>query len=158
MIPRVLAVSSPSHLMDEEKEIQQEIFTYTSNGLIYSSNWSIRPDKPYRIAFGSFVSSGTNYIDIIQLNKERTNFVRVGGIEHGYPATKLAWIPDKNGTSADLFATTSDYLRLYSMEGDRVKLKSCLMGVSKKFADILTPPRTKQASLLRHSPRLTGMR
>jgi WD repeat-containing protein 68 len=117
--------------MDEnEKEIQQEIFTYTSNGLIYSANWSIRPDRPYRLAFGSFVGTGPNYIEVLQLNKERTNFVRVGGAEHAYPPTKLAWIPDRTGSLSDILATTSDYLRLYNVEtGGNIKLRSVLTGV-----------------------------
>lgn len=116
-------------VMEEEKEIQQEIFTYKAPGLVYSSNWSVRPDKPYRLAFGSFSGSGANYIEVIQLNRERTSFVRVGGIEHTYPATKLAWLPDKSGQHSDLFATTSDFLRLYLVEGGRVRLTSVLTGV-----------------------------
>eukprot|EP01127_Copromyxa_protea_P022783 TRINITY_DN8347_c0_g1_i2.p1 TRINITY_DN8347_c0_g1~~TRINITY_DN8347_c0_g1_i2.p1 ORF type:complete len:331 (-),score=47.83 TRINITY_DN8347_c0_g1_i2:51-1043(-) len=113
----------------EDKDIQQEIFTYNSSGLIYSANWSIRADKPYRLAFGSFVGSGTNFLEVIQLNKERTNFVRVGGIEHTYPPTKLAWIPDRAGVHSDLFATTSDYLRLYGVDQNGgVKLRSVFTG------------------------------
>lgn len=144
--------------MEEEKEIQQEIFTYTAPGLIYSSNWSIRPDRPYRLAFGSFSGSGPNFIDVIQLNRERNSFVRVCGIEHPYPATKLAWLPDRNAQHTDLLATTSDYLRLYSVEGGNLKLKSVLTGVCELPFSFLTSFRTRTMNLLRLSLPLIGMR
>ncbi len=50
--------------------------------------------------------------------------------DHSYPATKLMFIPDKEGTKPDLMATTGDCLRLWSIHDDRVSMELLLTHVS----------------------------
>lgn len=45
---------------------------------------------------------------------------------HPYPATKIMFIPDKEGTREDLLATTGDFLRIWKISDEGVKLQSLL--------------------------------
>ena len=75
-------------------------------------NWSVRPDKKFRLAIGSFVEEYNNkvclksasvaplvalecQVEIIQLNEETGKFANVGNFDHPYPTTKIMWLPDK---------------------------------------------------------------
>lgn len=114
--------------MMSEEDSKKEIYTYRGKWMIYAMNWSVRPDKPYRLAVGSFIEDYSNKVQIIELNEETGNFeTRGGAFKHPYPATKLMWIPDKDGTKPDLLATTGDYLRLWNVgDDDSVSLHTLL--------------------------------
>jgi len=61
-------------------------------------------------------------VEIIQLNEETGNFTSRGYFEHAYPATKIMWMPDLQGKwNLDLLATTSDYLRLWTITDEGIK-------------------------------------
>lgn len=105
---------------------KKEIYTYTAPWPIYGMNWSVRADKKFRLALGSFMEDYTNKVEIVQLNEETSEFVSRGSFSHSYPATKIMWMPDKMGTHSDLLATTGDYLRLWEVGDNGVELKSLL--------------------------------
>ena len=48
---------------------------------------------------------------------------------HPYPATKVMFIPDKDCSRPDLLATTGDYLRIWHVGEDGVKLQKLLNNV-----------------------------
>eukprot|EP00898_Chlorokybus_atmophyticus_P006424 jgi/Chlat1/6783/Chrsp50S06455 len=164
-----------------------EIYTYDANWPVYAMNWSVRRDKRFRLAIGSFivddysaaaaaaaaggggnaVSSGgrngggnggsanpaanatptgaaaavpgasgsvgggaavSNRIEVVHLDDEAGVFRTSPNmsVAHQYPATKVMWIPDRDGQHPDLFASTGDYLRIWEIEEDGVKIKSLL--------------------------------
>jgi len=49
--------------------------------------------------------------------------------QHPYPATKIMFMPDKEGSHPDLLATTADYLRLWHLTEDGVVLQKLLNNV-----------------------------
>jgi WD repeat-containing protein 68 len=95
---------------------RKEIYTYEAPWLIYGMNWSVRPDKKFRLALGSFIEDYNNRVEIVQLNEENGNFQVTNTFVHPYPTTKIQWIPDKLGSREDLLATSGDYLRLWKVE------------------------------------------
>eukprot|EP00823_Brevimastigomonas_motovehiculus_P004066 TRINITY_DN2605_c0_g1_i1.p1 TRINITY_DN2605_c0_g1~~TRINITY_DN2605_c0_g1_i1.p1 ORF type:complete len:368 (-),score=101.76 TRINITY_DN2605_c0_g1_i1:20-1123(-) len=115
---------------DDKSSEKKEIYTYEAPWLLYGMNWSVRPDKKFRLACGSFVEEYNNKVDIIQLNEETGKFSVKGSFDHPYPTTKIMWVPDKNGNKEDVLATTGDYLRLWKVSDDGVKMK-CLLNNSK---------------------------
>lgn len=76
---------------------KKEIYTYQAPWLIYGMNWSVRSDKRFRLALGSFLEDYTNKVEIIQLNDETGTFQTKGSFDHPYPPTKIMWVPDKHG-------------------------------------------------------------
>jgi len=110
---------------------RKEIYTYEAPWTIYGLNWSVRPDKPFRLAIGSFMEEYTNKVQVVQLNEKTGNFECVCTIDHPYPTTKIQWVPDRTGSREDLFGTTGDYLRIWRVgEDNSVKLK-CLLNNNK---------------------------
>lgn len=89
-------------------------------------NWSVRPDKNFRLAIGSFVEEYKNKVEIVQLNEDTGQFTSKSRFDHPYPTTKIMWIPDKTGCKEDLLATTGDYLRLWKVGDNGVKMISLL--------------------------------
>uniref|UniRef100_A0A8C4N7N5 Secreted protein n=1 Tax=Eptatretus burgeri TaxID=7764 RepID=A0A8C4N7N5_EPTBU len=41
---------------------------------VYAMNWSVRPDKRFRLALGSFVEEYNNKVQIVGLDEERKCF------------------------------------------------------------------------------------
>jgi len=90
-------------------------------------NWSIRPDKKFRLAVGSFIEEYNNKVQVVQLDEEAGKFKVTGEFEHPYPTTKIMFIPDKSKSREDLLATTGDYLRLWKIADDgNIKMTSLL--------------------------------
>jgi len=121
------ATSSSSNVGSNEKK---EIYTYEAPWLLYGMNWSVRPDKRFRLAIGSFVEDYNNRVEVIQLNEESGRFQSKGMFVHPYPTTKIMWMPDRIGSREDLLATTGDYLRLWKMppdgSGDQIRMEALL--------------------------------
>jgi len=42
--------------------VKKEIYTYTAEWDVYGLSWSPRPDKPFRIAVGSFIEEYRNKV------------------------------------------------------------------------------------------------
>lgn len=79
------------------------------------------------MAAGSFVEQYSNKVAVIRYIPEHNAFFKTAEFDHPYPATKVAWIPDEQGNSRDLLATTGDFLRIWhvsnkSKQEDEVKL------------------------------------
>ena len=87
---------------------KKEIYKYLAPWTVYAMNWSIRQDKRFRIAIGSFIEDYRNKVQVIQLDEERGEFVLKSAFEHPYPPTKIMWVPDKVG-----FLHQRYYLCLY---------------------------------------------
>lgn len=106
-----------------------EIYTYEAPWMIYACNWSVRQDKRFRLALGSFVEEYSNKVEIITLDEETGEFPKDArcSFTHPYPCTKVMFIPDKECTKEDLLATTGDYLRIWQVSDDNeIQLKSLL--------------------------------
>lgn len=118
--------SEKMDLYAEEPPKRAEIYTYEAPWQIYGMNWSVRSDKKFRVAIGSFIEEFRNKVEIVQLNDETGKFVADPKLSfnHPYPTTKIMFIPDKDGQKPDLMATTGDYLRIWQICEDRVQLKS----------------------------------
>lgn len=110
--------------MSEQKK---EIYTYEAPWLIYSMNWSVRADRKFRLAIGSFVEDFSNKIQIVQLNEDSGEFDLKSEFEHPYPPTKLMWAPEKLALQRDLLATTGDYLRLWRVGNDSKVKEECVL-------------------------------
>jgi len=113
---------------------------------MYGMNWSVRPDHRFRLAVGSFEEEYSNSVRIIQLDDETHQFNEVAQFEHPYPATKIMWMPDANGTRRDMLATTGDYLRLWNVTDNKsVRLEGLLNNVRAYPAPgARAPPPTSQ--------------
>ena len=64
---------------------------------VFSMNWSVRPDKRFRLALGSFVEKYNNKVQIVSLDEDTSEFTAKSTFDHPYPTTKIMWIPDSKG-------------------------------------------------------------
>ncbi|MEW5305767.1 MAG: hypothetical protein WDW38_000241 [Sanguina aurantia] len=115
----------------QSNDMQQgggSLYTYTSASPVYAMNWSVRPDKRFRLGVCSFREEANNSVEIIQLDEERGEFVSDPNLSfhHDYPATKLVFVPDKEGCRPDLLATTGEFLRIWRIGEDGVTLEQLL--------------------------------
>lgn len=81
--------------------VQKEIYKYEAPWPLYSMNWSVRPDKLFRLAIGSYVEEYNNKVQIVALNEDISEFGPKSTIDHPYPTTKIMWIPDRKGVFPD---------------------------------------------------------
>lgn len=105
-----------------------EIHTYESPTLVYALNWSVRPDKPFRLAIGSYIEDYNNRVEIVTLGEDG-NGMRPSPrhtFQHPYPPTKLQFVPDPDGSRPDLLASSGDFLRLWRITEDGVSLEKLL--------------------------------
>lgn len=90
------SVRRPSGERERQNEVKKkEIYKYLAPWTVYAMNWSVRQDKRFRIAIGSFIEDYRNKVQIIQLDEERGEFVLRASFEHPYPPTKIMWVPDQ---------------------------------------------------------------
>ncbi|KAK3866613.1 hypothetical protein Pcinc_027869 [Petrolisthes cinctipes] len=106
---------------------RKEIYKYSAPWTLYSMNWSVRPDKRFRLAVGSFVEEYNNKVQIVQLDEDTSEFVVRSTFDHPYPTTKIMWIPDSKGIYPDLLATSGDYLRVWQQGADGDTRMACLL-------------------------------
>lgn len=146
----------------QQKEINQEIFTYTAPWMIFAAAFSYVQDNPYRLALGSFLDHSNNKVQIVQLNDDSTYLKKVAEFNHPFPPTKLMWYPDRYefflrssasifkfivslsylsktfrlgyNKGQDLIASTGDFLRLWELNGTGgANLKALLNNVRTNF-------------------------
>ena len=55
-------------MMDDQAVKEKQEYSCYTPWQVYGIGWSVRPDRPYRLALGSFVEKGTNAIRVVQLN------------------------------------------------------------------------------------------
>lgn len=68
---------------------RKEIYKYVAPWPLYSMNWSVRPDKRFRLALGSFVEEYNNKVQIISLDEDTGEFSAKSTFDHPYPTTKV---------------------------------------------------------------------
>lgn len=116
---------------------RKEIYKYEASWPLYAMNWSVRPDKRFRLALGSFIEEYNNKVQIVQLDEETSEFQPKATLDHPYPATKIIWIPDSKSIYPDLLATSGDYLRVWRANETEIKLESLLN--NNKNSDFCAP-------------------
>ncbi len=116
---------------------RKEIYKYTAPWTVYSMNWSIRPDKRFRLALGSFVEEYNNKVQVVSLDEDTSEFTAKSTFDHPYPTTKIMWIPDSKGIYPDLLATSGDYLRVWRAGEPDTRLE-CLLN-NNKNSDFCAP-------------------
>ncbi|XP_008569378.1 PREDICTED: DDB1- and CUL4-associated factor 7 [Galeopterus variegatus] len=116
---------------------RKEIYKYEAPWTVYAMNWSVRPDKRFRLALGSFVEEYNNKVQLVGLDEESSEFICRNTFDHPYPTTKLMWIPDTKGVYPDLLATSGDYLRVWRVGETETRLE-CLLN-NNKNSDFCAP-------------------
>lgn len=116
--------------LDASGTKRKEIYKYEAPWTVYSMNWSVRPDKRFRLALGSFIEEYNNKVQIVSLDEESSEFYAKATFDHPYPTTKLMWIPDAKGIFPDLLATSGDYLRVWRCVDSETRLECLLNNVS----------------------------
>ncbi|XP_061364047.1 protein TRANSPARENT TESTA GLABRA 1 [Gastrolobium bilobum] len=113
-----------SHLRSEN------CVTYESPYPVYAMAFSPTPHShshPQRLAVGSFIEEYTNRVDILSFNPDTLSIGAQPSLsfDHPYPPTKLMFHPAAHSslrkTSADLLATSGDYLRLWEVRENSVE-------------------------------------
>ncbi|VDP20134.1 unnamed protein product [Schistosoma margrebowiei] len=117
---------------------RKEIYRYNAPWCIFSMNWSVRPDKRFRLAVGSFIEEYNNKVQIIYLDDEQGEFVVQSTFAHHYPTSKIMWIPDTKCIFPDLLATSGDYLRVWRINEDSEVKNECLLN-NNKNSDYCAP-------------------
>jgi WD repeat-containing protein 68 len=97
---------------------KKEVYTYKAPWLVYATNWTVRQDKPMRLAIASFKEEYMNEIELLRVQESTGEFEKLSKLDHPFPPTKLMFIPDKEGKMRDLFASTSDSLRIWTIKED----------------------------------------
>ncbi|XP_055328820.1 DDB1- and CUL4-associated factor 7-like isoform X2 [Paramacrobiotus metropolitanus] len=110
---------------------RKEIYKYEAPWNVYAMNWSVRPDKKFRLAVGSFIEEYNNKVQVIQLDEEPGDFTKLHEIDHPYPCTKIMWIPDSKSLYPDLFATSGDFLRIWQLQPEGNIRMECLLNNNK---------------------------
>lgn len=117
--------------MSENPKVDKEIYTYESKWKIYAMSWSMRKDIPFRFALGSYNEDSQNYVSIVKLNSNSGNIEKLSEFEHLYPPTKLMWKPGISTQGPDILASSSDNIKLFSVDQDnKTSLVSVLTNVS----------------------------
>lgn len=62
------------NIMSSSTGKRKEIYKYLAPWPLYSMNWSVRPDKRFRLALGSFIEEYNNKVQIISLDEETSEF------------------------------------------------------------------------------------
>lgn len=65
---------APPRSMSGTTGKRKEIYKYLAPWPLYSMNWSVRPDKRFRLALGSFVEEYNNKVQIISLDEDTSEF------------------------------------------------------------------------------------
>ncbi|KAK3347975.1 WD40-repeat-containing domain protein [Neurospora tetraspora] len=117
---------------------QSRTSNYMAPWATYAFDWcKWRPsaNSAGKLAIGSYLEDGHNYIQILEANLTQTppdvyvpgtskysmDFTRTAEATHSYPVTRLLWEPPSSQKqSTDLLATSGDHLRLWSLPADPV--------------------------------------
>lgn len=70
----VYCVAATTTTMSSTTGKRKEIYKYLAPWPLYSMNWSVRPDKRFRLALGSFIEEYNNKVQIISLDEETSEF------------------------------------------------------------------------------------
>ncbi|KAF6093234.1 DCAF7 isoform 4 [Pan troglodytes] len=70
---------------------RKEIYKYEAPWTVYAMNWSVRPDKRFRLALGSFVEEYNNKVVILDVRVPCTPVARLNN--HRACVNGIAWAP-----------------------------------------------------------------
>jgi WD repeat-containing protein 68 len=93
--------------------------------------WRRRPEGRLQVALGSFIEEYANQFHLVQIDTNTATCTKFAQFDHPYPATKILWAPSKynlnSSTTADIFATSGDYLRIWTLTTEnQVMMKGVL--------------------------------
>ncbi|KAH9521669.1 DDB1 and CUL4 associated factor wap [Dermatophagoides farinae] len=117
---------------------RKEIYKYVAPWTIYAMSWSVRHDKRFRLAIGSYIEEYNNKVQIVTLDESSSEFMAKTTFDHPYPTTKIMWIPDMKANLPDLLATSGDYLRIWRLNQDNESTMECLLN-NNKNSDFCAP-------------------
>ncbi|KAL1895779.1 hypothetical protein Cpir12675_003112 [Ceratocystis pirilliformis] len=126
---RPRADSTPSDAVYETAATQNGPNNYMAPWAMYAFDWckwKPQGNSAGKIATGSYLEDGHNYIQILDTqignrgpSRISIEFNRVAEATHSYPVTRLLWEPPSSQKqSTDLLATSGDHLRLWSLPAD----------------------------------------
>ncbi|XP_038697393.1 WD repeat-containing protein LWD1-like [Tripterygium wilfordii] len=131
----------PYPTMQSPSEKRLGVHSYMGQWPIYSLAWSARCDRKARLAIGSFLEDYSNKVELVQFNIETSDFATDSRLifDHPYAPTNLMFFPSEDTTNPDLIATSGDYLRLWEINDDHIKLKTLFNGnKSSEFSAAIT--------------------
>ncbi len=96
----------------------QAVLTYETAWPANVLSWSCKEDS-FRFAVASFVKKYSNSVDVVERDPTTGQLVCRATAEHSYPPTKLMFAPQGFRTENDVFVTTGDYLRVWTVEAKR---------------------------------------
>ncbi|GJQ14467.1 hypothetical protein GpartN1_g6258.t1 [Galdieria partita] len=111
---------------EDETFPSHQLYTFQAPWLVYGLAWCNRVNNPYSLALSSFIESCNNKIILVQLDEKTEDFQQVVQVDHPYPASKVAFIPDYSGTRPQLLATCGDALRIWEWADNNLKGKALL--------------------------------
>lgn len=95
---KMAAITDPnnSKSASDDPPRRSEIYTYEAPWHVYAINWSVRRDKPYRLAISSLVEHFHNQVQIVHLDEPTGEILPDPGVAltHPYPPTKTIFVPD----------------------------------------------------------------
>lgn len=117
---------------------------YDTKWPAYSLAWSCRPEAGFRFAVGSCIEETKNFIQIVELNEEKSTLECVAETEHSFPPTKLLWRPDNGSDSGkqDLLASSTTTLNLWKVEDGQMKCVAKLASTRAQKQSTNLPPLT----------------
>lgn len=125
--PNARDIDSIAETDSSSTTITNEVYTYEAPWPVYAFNFSYNPHFEYRLAVSSLKEDRENLMQVIQLAPESNRFEVRAETSHPFPPTKIMWIPDLGESSPDLFATSSDCLRIWSVNENSVNQACQLM-------------------------------
>ncbi|KAL2169103.1 hypothetical protein VTG60DRAFT_6430 [Thermothelomyces hinnuleus] len=120
----------------EPASAQSRTSNYMAPWALYAFDWckwAPQPNSAGKLAIGSYLEDGHNYIQILDAqliptpsdvyvpggSKWSMDFTKIAEATHSYPVTRLLWEPPSSQKqSTDLLATSGDHLRLWSLPSD----------------------------------------
>lgn len=117
----------PGHSFHENSDLsrnsnQNEVFDYKANWQTYAFSFT---DRLGYMLLGSYIESYQNYIELLSFSAESNKIIKLSTADHPFPATKIMCAPIQT-TSAPIFATISDILRIWKCENDQPEVTSPL--------------------------------
>lgn len=90
----IMSAMPDTAAMEQERTASEnQVIPYEAPWNIFAVAFSNNPMYPFRMGVASFLAETTNYVEIIQLNEQRT-FQKKVSFEHNYPPTKILFNPD----------------------------------------------------------------
>lgn len=115
--------------------------SYTADWEISSCCWCTYhyESSPLRLGVLSYIENRTNKVQIIGTSNSGRELRLVTELLCEYPATKIQWKPNHITGKKDLFAVSSDMLRVYSTSDDGKKIGSPIVLHNNRRKESINP-------------------